>query len=168
MSALENDNKRKEINNKPIKPLTLTSDWHITSPHNFCRAFSTWAIRLRRLGNHPLHYRHKINCTVLFCFVLYCIVLCCVVLCCVVLCCVVLCCVVLCCVVLCCVVLCCVVLCCVVLCCIVLYCNIHIYSANRKWDIQILITNLWGNVQQLEERINNQISGVPRLSKTDS
>ena len=128
MSALENDNKRKEINNKPINPLTLTSDWHITSPHNFCRAFSTWAIRLGRLGNHPLHYWHKINCTVLYCIALHCIALHC----------------------------------------IALYCNIHIYSANRKWDTQILITNLRGNVQQLEERINNQISGVPRLSKTDS
>ena len=35
-------------------------------------------------------------------------------------------------------------------------------------DTQILITKLWGNVQQLEGKINNQISGVQRLTKTDS
>ena len=32
-----------------------------------CRAFSTWAIRLGGLGNHPLRYRRKINCIVLYC-----------------------------------------------------------------------------------------------------
>ena len=32
-----------------------------------CRAFSTWAIRLGGLGNHPLPYWHKINCIVLYC-----------------------------------------------------------------------------------------------------
>ena len=32
-----------------------------------CWAFSTWAIRLGGLGNHPLPYWHKINCIVLYC-----------------------------------------------------------------------------------------------------
>ena len=31
-----------------------------------CRAFSTWAIRLGGLGNHPLRYRRKINCIVVY------------------------------------------------------------------------------------------------------
>ena len=31
-----------------------------------CQAFSTWAIRLGGLGNHPLRYRRKINCIVVY------------------------------------------------------------------------------------------------------